>query len=264
MRGCASARVSAARRLRARCGRVDGDGEGVEVVQRRGALGEAQDLRDGLHGVQAVDQVARELEHGHAREECAWRRDSWRGRGARRRGSGAFFGAGLAPGEDEAGGHALDVPLEGAADGLVEVVDVEDEAAVGRGEGAEVADVGVAAELGEDAGVGAEREVAGHDGNGAAKEAEGRAAMRSYLMATSAGTRPRMEAASRSSGAACASFGLPAGMLGAAHMFALGLAQGEALARGRGMVRGSELWSVRAGLVARISGEGQAHRVRAS
>jgi hypothetical protein len=92
------------------------------------------------------------------------------------------FGAGLAAGEDEAGGHALDVPLEGAADGLVEVVDVEDEAAVGRGEGAEVADVGVAAELGEDAGVGAEREIVGHDRDGSAEEAEGRAAMRSYLM----------------------------------------------------------------------------------
>ena len=68
----------------------------------------------------------------------------------------AVLGASLAAGEDEAGGHALDVPLEGAADGFVEVVEVEDEAAVGRGKGAEVADVRVAAELGEDAGIGAE------------------------------------------------------------------------------------------------------------
>ena len=63
---------------------------------------------------------------------------------------------------------------KGPADGLVEVVDVEDEAAVGRGEGAEVADVRVAAELGVDAGVGAEREIVGHDGHGSAEEAEGR------------------------------------------------------------------------------------------
>jgi len=56
------------------------------------------------------------------------------------------------PAEDEAGGHALDVPLEGAVDGFVEVVDVKDEAAVWRGEGSEVADVGVAAELVGDAG----------------------------------------------------------------------------------------------------------------
>ena len=62
--------------------------------------------------------------------------------------------SGLAPGQDEAGGEAFDVPLEGAEGGLVEVVDVEDEAAVGAGEGAEVANMGVAAELAADAGVG--------------------------------------------------------------------------------------------------------------
>ena len=46
--------------------------------------------------------------------------------------AGGALEAGCAAGEDEAGGEALDVVLEGAADGFVEVVDVEDEAAVGR------------------------------------------------------------------------------------------------------------------------------------
>ena len=79
-----------------------------------------------------------------------------------------------AAGEKDRRGEALDVPLEGAADGFVEVVDVEDEAAVGAAVGAEVEQVGVAADLRHDAGVGVRGEVGGHDGHGAAKEAERR------------------------------------------------------------------------------------------
>ena len=59
-----------------------------------------------------------------------------------------FLVSGFAPGKHQRGGHALQVPLEGAADGLVKVVDVEDQPAVGRGKGAQVAHVRVAAELG--------------------------------------------------------------------------------------------------------------------
>jgi hypothetical protein len=137
-----------------------------------GALGDAHDLGDGLDVVQAVDLVAREGEHRHAREgvhDAAIARQEGKCGVA----AVAALRACLAAGEDEAGGHALDVPLERAADGLVEVVNVEEEVTVGRGEGAEVADVRVAAELGEDAGVLAEREIVGHDGHGAAEEAEG-------------------------------------------------------------------------------------------
>ena len=52
-----------------------------------------------------------------------------------------------AAGDDDAGGQALDVPLPGGREGLVEVVDVEDLVALRRGEGAEVREVGVAAGL---------------------------------------------------------------------------------------------------------------------
>ena len=77
------------------------------------------------------------------------------------------------PASRRRGGETFDIELEGAAEGLVEVVDVEGEVAVGRGEGAEVGDVGVAAELRNEAGVGMAGEVGGHHGHGAAEEAEG-------------------------------------------------------------------------------------------
>ena len=87
---------------------------------------------------------------------------------------GGFLVARLASGKDDGCGHAFEVPLEGAADGFVEVVDVEDEAAVGCGEGAEIADVGVAADLRFDAGVGDDGEICSHDGSRSTEEDEGR------------------------------------------------------------------------------------------
>ena len=120
-----------------------------------------------------MDLVVGEIEDGHDRELA---------HGAAITGGEGFDGlfadaaldASGAAGEEEAGGEALDVPLEGALDGLVEVVDVEDETAVERSVGTEVEDVGVAAELGGDAGVGMAGEIGGHDGHGAAEESEGR------------------------------------------------------------------------------------------
>ena len=58
----------------------------------------------------------------------------------------------FAPGHNQGCGHALQVPLERAADGLIEVVDVENQPAVGRRIRAQVAHVGVAAELADNAG----------------------------------------------------------------------------------------------------------------
>src|SRR5208337_970193 len=81
---------------------------------------------------------------------------------------GRVLVAGVAAGDRDGGCHALEVPLEGAADGFVEVVDVEDQASVGRGIGANVADVRVSAELADDAGVGQSGQVGGHDRDGAA------------------------------------------------------------------------------------------------
>ena len=70
----------------------------------------------------------------------------------------------VAAGHLEAGREALEVPLEGAGEGLVEVVDVEDQRALGSGEAAEVGEVGVAAELDVEAGRRRGGEVGGHQG----------------------------------------------------------------------------------------------------
>ncbi len=80
----------------------------------------------------------------------------------------------VATGDLEARREALDVPLPGPRQGLVEVVDVEDDAPVGGGEGAEVGEVGVAAGLHPQARVGGLGEVHRHDRRGAAEEGEGR------------------------------------------------------------------------------------------
>ncbi|CAB5004703.1 unannotated protein [freshwater metagenome] len=81
--------------------------------------------------------------------------------------------AAIAAGEDEGGREPQDVPFEGPRIGLVEVVDVEDDAAIRRCEEAEIRQMGVAAELGHQAGVRHCREVLGHDARAAAVEGEG-------------------------------------------------------------------------------------------
>ena len=64
------------------------------------------------------------------------------------RGALLLVEAAVAPRDGEARGEPLDVPLERAGERLVEVVEAEDDLAVGRGEAAEVRQVRIAAELG--------------------------------------------------------------------------------------------------------------------
>ena len=68
----------------------------------------------------------------------------------------------------------LDVPFPGSRERLVEVVDVEDDVALGRREDAEVREVAITAGLNVDPGRGRRGEVAGHDDRGAAQERERR------------------------------------------------------------------------------------------
>ena len=91
------------------------------------------------------------------------------------RGAGLLRGeVAVAPGDREARREALDVPLPGPRKGLVEVVDVQHQTAIGGGEDAEVREVGIAACLDAQPGLGGLREVHRHDRRGAAKERERR------------------------------------------------------------------------------------------
>ena len=74
----------------------------------------------------------------------------------------------------EAGDEALDVPLPGSVPGLVEVVDVEELAALRRGEETEVGDVRVAAAHDRDPGIGLTGEIVRHQRRAAAVEGERR------------------------------------------------------------------------------------------
>lgn len=75
-------------------------------------------------------------------------------------------------GHRDAGGEPLDVPFEGSGVGLVEIVEVEEQGAFGRGEHAEVQEVRVPAQLDGQAGLRLGGQVGGHDGGRAAQEGE--------------------------------------------------------------------------------------------
>ena len=80
----------------------------------------------------------------------------------------------MTPGQDHAGGQTLDVPFPWSGKRFIQVIDVEDQAALGRGKGAEVREVGVATGLHPEAGAWRVRQVGGHDRGGAAIKGEGR------------------------------------------------------------------------------------------
>ncbi len=89
--------------------------------------------------------------------------------------SALFGGEGaLASSDLDAGGQPLDIPLPGARQGLVEIVDVEDEITLWGGKPAKVGQVRVTAELRVEAGLWGRGEIRGHDHRRAAVEGEGR------------------------------------------------------------------------------------------
>ena len=69
----------------------------------------------------------------------------------------------VASGDHETGSQTLDVPLPRAGERLIEVVDVEDQVTLRRPVHAEVGQMGVAADLGSNAGVGRGGKVTRHD-----------------------------------------------------------------------------------------------------
>ena len=85
------------------------------------------------------------------------------GRGHRRIGGGRLDVV-VARGDDETRRQALDVPLERAGQGLVEVAEIEHQVPLRRRPQAEVEDVRVAAQLHHQPAVRPRREISGHDG----------------------------------------------------------------------------------------------------
>ena len=122
------------------------DREFLEIAIRRDSPGRLD------HGVQhtavpaARDEMADELRKWHLRELAQMltvRRDHR---------TDAIFApslrlAAVPAGEHHAGGEALQVPLPRAGRGLVKIVEVEHQSAVGRRIGAEVMDMRIAAQL---------------------------------------------------------------------------------------------------------------------
>ena len=80
----------------------------------------------------------------------------------------------MTPGEDHARGQALDVPFPWSGKRLIQVIDVEDHAALGRGKGPEVRQVSVTTGLHPKAGARGVGQVGGHDRGGPAIKGEGR------------------------------------------------------------------------------------------
>ena len=77
-------------------------------------------------------------------------------------------------GDDDAGRESLDVPLPGSRQSFVEVVDVEEDVALRRGEAAEIHKVSVAAGLHAKSGGWGRRQIGRHDRGRAAIEGERR------------------------------------------------------------------------------------------
>lgn len=96
----------------------------------------------------------------------------------------------LEAGEHDADGHAFYVPFPGPGDGLVEIVNVENEVAVRAFVVTKVLHVGIAAQLNMDAGSGLFGQVGAMMETLPRKKAKGEAAIRAYLSGGSFGRRP--------------------------------------------------------------------------
>ncbi len=78
----------------------------------------------------------------------------------------------MARGDDDAGRESLDVPFPGSRQGFVEIVDVEKDIALGRGEAAKIHKVSIPAGLHAKSGPWGRSQIGGHDRGRAAIERE--------------------------------------------------------------------------------------------
>jgi hypothetical protein len=80
----------------------------------------------------------------------------------------------MTPGQNHASGQTLEVPFPWSGKRFIQIIDVEDQAALGRGKAAEVRKVGVTTGLHPEAGAWGLSQVGGHDRGGPAIKGEGR------------------------------------------------------------------------------------------
>ncbi len=211
--------------------------EGLEAGAAAGAvqggLRPATPARGAGEGEQAlgVDPLVPDGEFAHPGKTA--RLGAVRG-GGRERGA-TYVGlavAVLAGGDGDAGGQALDVPFEGAGEGLVEVVEVEQQGAFRGGVQAEVEQVRVAAELDGQAGVRGRGQIGGEYGGGTAQEGERRGGHPAVPDRQQLGEAVPSLALQHADGVGPVDGGQPAGVLGARQAFARFLAAPGAVGGG--------------------------------
>ena len=103
-------------------------------------------------------------------------------------------------GDDDAGSQPLDVPLPWPRQGFVEIVDVEEDVALRRGETAEIHEMGVAAGLHAKTGRRCRGQIRRHDRGRAAVEGERRLRHPPEAIGISSGIRPSLDSRKSSIG----------------------------------------------------------------
>jgi hypothetical protein len=94
--------------------------------------------------------------------------------GFNRFGTGGMAVVRFQAGENDARGHALHIPFPRTGDGFIEVVNVENETAIGCFVAAQILDVRIAAELHENTGMRLIGEIGSHDRDGTPEESKRR------------------------------------------------------------------------------------------
>jgi hypothetical protein len=133
--------------------------------------GLGEDLGHRVHRAQPVDLVVNNLEHRHGGKDVH-HAPVLLGKVENRIAAHRPLYTGFPASQDQARSKAFNVVLKRSTHGFVEVVDVEDQAAIGRCIRPEVQYMGVTAELRRDASIWMAGEVRSHNRDRPAKEAE--------------------------------------------------------------------------------------------
>ena len=174
-------------------------GQLVQQVERAGAFGLAQGGLNRNNTPLAANVSPRHGQNGSARELLDGA-DIAFGEGFRRAPGRRAIVSGFAARQHDAGGHPFHVPLPGSADGFVEIVQVEDQLAIRRGERTQVLNMRVPAQLNQQAGMRQAPRSAAMMETAPRKKAKGDVFMRACLSGSRAGSRPRSDARSASIG----------------------------------------------------------------